>query len=426
MASFQISTHLNQELICPYGVRATIFPAVGKRSRLKLNRTRIRVSLSSGTESKVSGTHWVLPGLGRKGEFFIEFIAKSSAWEQGVYRVNAVTAEPFKMNGNYCLSSYLQVGDKVSFGLNELSIGDQSEVEHDQIEVDEKLADSELPILIQGKTGSGKSYLANRIHEKSGRLGKFIQVNIASFSPSLIESELFGHVKGAFTGANHDRMGAFQSANRGTLFIDEVDSLSLDMQTKLLLFLDNLKVRAVGSTEQQQCYVRLIFATGRDLTQLVNEGKMRADFYFRLKTGFSLRLPSLKDSKEKISTFCEQFELKHDVRISRTLLHFYQGLAWPGNYRQLGGHLLKKKELAVGRVIELDECDRSLALDDSIDLDGNNLEFDRYRSLHQVKNDYAKEVYFKMGGNTKDVCKVLSIAPSTLRGMKKDWGELVC
>lgn len=129
-----------------------------------------------------------------------------------------------------------------------------------------------MPIFLSGETGTGKSTLAREIHDISSRSKEpFVQINIASFSQNLVESELFGHAKGAFTGALFEKRGIFLEANKGTLFLDEIDSLSFELQTKLLLFLDDLKIRAVGSNHDKKVDVRLIVASGENLEDLIQK-----------------------------------------------------------------------------------------------------------------------------------------------------------
>ena len=166
--------------------------------------------------------------------------------------------------------------------------------------MEQNLINSDLKILISGETGTGKSHLARKVHEKSGRLGEFVAINLSSFNPQLIESELFGHKKGSFTGAIHDKTGAFSMAKNGTLFLDEIDSLPLDLQTKLLTFIDNKKFRRVGDTKEESINTRLIFASGRPLEQLVEQGSFRKDLFFRLKSGHSVEMASLRNDIPRI------------------------------------------------------------------------------------------------------------------------------
>ena len=156
---------------------------------------------------------------------------------------------------------------------------------------------SSMPILLIGETGTGKTTIAKKIHDESGVGGNFVHLNLSSFSQSLIESEIFGHRKGAFTGAISDKKGAILEANKGTLFLDEIDSIDISLQTKLLTFLDNGEFRAVGGGSNTSD-VRMIYSSGKNIKDLVASGEMRLDFYFRLKNSLCLEVPNLRDNKD--------------------------------------------------------------------------------------------------------------------------------
>ena len=207
--------------------------------------------------------------------------------------------------------------------------------------LDEKIVKSKVPILIEGETGVGKTHIARKIHEASGCQGEFVHVNLCSFSPGLIESELFGHIRGAFTGAMNDKKGALREAREGTLFLDEIDSLSIEMQTKLLLFLEDFLVRPVGSAIKYPVQTRVICAAGKDLGEMVKEGFMRKDFYFRISSGKKLKLKSLREDPSRVESIMNKFALDKDIYFSPKLYEFYKSLPWPGNIRQLVGHLQK-------------------------------------------------------------------------------------
>ena len=197
------------------------------------------------------------------------------------------------------------------------------EVDHPILK-NHKLIRSDLNILIQGETGTGKTRLARRIHDESGSSGDFVHINLSSFSPSLIESELFGYQKGSFTGAIKNKVGALASANFGTLFIDEIDSLPFALQTKLLLFLDDQKFSPVGSRQVLSANTRIIFASGRSLIDLVKRGSMREDFYFRIISGHEIRMRPLRDCPELIDRLINHFSIKNNVSLTIKLKEFYK------------------------------------------------------------------------------------------------------
>jgi len=199
-----------------------------------------------------------------------------------------------------------------------------------------------MSVIIQGESGTGKEYAARCIHQQSNRAQKpFVAVDCGALSKELAASELFGHVKGAFTGAMLDKKGLFEAADGGTLFLDEVGNLSYDVQIKLLRALQEKVVQPVGSTEQIRINVRIITATNDDLTRSVNNGDFRQDLYHRLNE-FKIQIPALRDRDKDLDLFIDHFitmsnrELKRNVRSLSTevtdTLHRYD---WPGNLREL-------------------------------------------------------------------------------------------
>jgi DNA-binding NtrC family response regulator len=202
-----------------------------------------------------------------------------------------------------------------------------------------RIAASDSTILIEGETGTGKGLLAEVVHQKSPRAGgPFVVIDCSAIPQSLIESELFGHVKGAFTGAQTARPGAFEGAAGGTVFLDEIGELPLDMQPKLLRALEERTVRRIGSLEPVRLDVRIIAATNRDLRQEVNRGVFRSDLFYRLNT-VRIRLPSLRERREDIPLLVEhfyrQFAKDDDPPPSAALLAAFSRQDWPGNVREL-------------------------------------------------------------------------------------------
>ncbi|MFZ0033582.1 MAG: sigma-54 dependent transcriptional regulator [Sedimentisphaerales bacterium] len=209
-------------------------------------------------------------------------------------------------------------------------------------EVLRRVAPTNIFVLIEGQSGTGKELLARAIHNNSPRWDKpFKPVNCAGLSITLLESELFGHVKGAFTGADSDRKGMFEIADKGTLFLDEIGDMPLPMQAKLLRFLEDGIIIPVGSNKQIVVDVRVISATNHDLTQLIEKKKFRQDLYFRIK-GVSIVLPALRDRAEDIPLLTEYF-LKEAAAetgsavtgITEAAQMVLSSYDWPGNIRQL-------------------------------------------------------------------------------------------
>lgn len=205
----------------------------------------------------------------------------------------------------------------------------------------ERVAKTPLPILIQGETGTGKEVLARAIHEASGRRGPFVAVDCAALNQSLVESELFGHVRGAFTGAARDRDGLVAAADGGTLFLDEVAELPLEMQTRLLRLVQEGTWRPVGGDEERSGEIRVLAASWRDLRNRVSERLFREDLYHRLAV-IELELPPLRDRGADVTDLAEHFLRMECERVGRgvpELSHrLRQHLAkyrWPGNIREL-------------------------------------------------------------------------------------------
>jgi len=204
-----------------------------------------------------------------------------------------------------------------------------------------RTATSDSTVLIVGETGVGKGLLARSLHNESSRLGPFVSVSCAALTPSLVESELFGHEKGAFTGADRGRRGYFELAHRGTLFLDEIGELSLQLQAKLLAVLEEREVQPLGSEERVTVDVRFMAATNRDLQAEVAKGRFREDLYYRLAV-MSLALPPLRERREDIPEIAQSYvehyrALAHsDVTgISKTAMRCLIDYPWPGNIREL-------------------------------------------------------------------------------------------
>ncbi len=218
----------------------------------------------------------------------------------------------------------------------------KSRVVLDLLQVIEKASQTNSSVLILGESGVGKELFAEQLHLKSQRVKKpFVRVNCAALSPQLLESELFGHVKGAFTDAANDRKGRFETANGGTIFLDEIGEIPLDLQVKLLRVIQARSFEKVGSSETISVDVRIIAATNRNLEQMVSEGKFRSDLYYRLNV-LPLYVPPLRERKDDIEPlamfFCRKFsvETKKDfIGFSETALAALHAYFWPGNIREL-------------------------------------------------------------------------------------------
>jgi transcriptional regulator with GAF, ATPase, and Fis domain len=219
-----------------------------------------------------------------------------------------------------------------------------------------KAGRSDIPVLICGETGTGKELAAHRIHEESRRVqGHFLEINCAALSETLLESELFGHVKGAFTGASHDRPGKFAAASGGTLFLDEIAEMTVTSQAKILRVLEEKKVTPLGSEKAVPADTRIIAATNKNLVELVKEKRLREDLYYRL-CGIEIKMPPLRERVEDIPLLAIYFLKKASIqqnrknppRLSSEALDMLMTFAWPGNVRQLEQALLAATALCEG------------------------------------------------------------------------------
>ncbi len=206
----------------------------------------------------------------------------------------------------------------------------------------ERAAKTDASILITGENGTGKSLLAHYIHQHSLRADKrYVSVNVGAIAPTLFESELFGHKKGAFTDAKEDRLGRFEIAEGGTLFLDEIATLSLELQSKMLRVLESKEFEVLGSSQTKTADVRIISATNSELATAIEQGEFRRDLLFRLNT-IELHIPPLRDRKDDIAPLAEHLLLVHgkkyqraNMALSNDALKALKNYSWPGNIREL-------------------------------------------------------------------------------------------
>ena len=401
------------------GDSCSIFPSQGKRKAFTLNRHCIDLISHHYRPNDLSLSYIELP-ITEPGQFHYR-LELDQTDHKGRFVLKTLKGNAFWLNGLAAKEAYVERLDRLFIDDNKVNFDpfDLKELlsrhfEHPVL-LQQNLLESDLKILIEGETGTGKTHLASKIHEKSGRIGSFVAINLSSYNPQLVESELFGHKKGSFTGAVKDKLGAFQTAENGTLFLDEIDSLPLDLQTKLLTFIDNNKFRRVGDTKECAIKTRLIFASGRPLERLVQEGQFRKDFYFRLKSGHTVTLQSLRNDINRIREACQYFSLKHGIAFSTRVLEFYETLAWPGNLRQLFGHLEKKRVLGRSLKLDFDHLDEELLLQSS-DLMALEAPMNII-PMKNLKEDYVKRALSICDGNVAMVARKLLVTEKTIRGI---------
>jgi transcriptional regulator with GAF, ATPase, and Fis domain len=225
-----------------------------------------------------------------------------------------------------------------------------------------KVAVSPSAVLIRGESGTGKELLAAAIHQASPRAARpFVKVHCAALSQSLLESELFGHVKGAFTGADRDRVGRFEQASGGTLFLDEIGDINLEVQTKLLRVLQDMSIERVGSSLPISVDVRILAATHQDLEALIRAGRFREDLYYRLNVIY-LHVPALRERREDVFELAVYFLNRHAHRTGKLVTHLdpeaveaLVAYGWPGNIRELENIVERAVVLADGKAVTLDD-----------------------------------------------------------------------
>ncbi|MBU2529853.1 MAG: sigma-54 dependent transcriptional regulator [Elusimicrobia bacterium] len=227
----------------------------------------------------------------------------------------------------------------------------------------EKVAKIDASVLIKGPTGSGKELVAREIHKLSQKKGHFVPINCSAIPDALLETELFGYEKGAFTGADSNRKGKFEHANRGTIFLDEIADMPLLLQAKLLRVLQDKIITPLGKNDPMQIDVRIISATNKDIEKLIKEGKFREDLYYRLNV-ISVDVPSLMDRLEDISLLAEHFVKKYSrqfnkkiTEIDSKLMERFAKYSWPGNVRELEGVIQKLIAMSETSVLTDDDLD---------------------------------------------------------------------
>lgn len=219
-------------------------------------------------------------------------------------------------------------------------------------------ADSNAPVLIRGESGVGKELVCRELHNHSPRYSqRLVAINCGAIPAQLLESELFGHKKGAFTGASCDRKGRFELANNGTLFLDEIGDMPLDLQVKFLRVLEERQIEPVGANSAIDIDVRVVAATHRDLTQMIEEGSFREDLYYRLNV-IPLKVPRLADRRDDVAELVDFFAAKFaagrkPVRLDHISRHIMEAYTWPGNVRELSNFVQRLSVLFPGQLIDL-------------------------------------------------------------------------
>jgi len=274
------------------------------------------------------------------------------------------------------------------------------------------VAPTNATVLIEGETGTGKEMIARMVHNNSSRAQQpFVPVDCGSIAPSLIESELFGALKGAYTGADRDRMGVFEAANNGSVFLDEIGDLELGFQLNLLRFLQEKEIRPLGSARGKKVDVRVIAATNRDLQKMVEEGKFREDLWYRLNV-VRILLPPLVERRGDVPLLAHYFlnryndRYKQQAKLTESGLKVLENYSWPGNVRQLQ-HMLERLTILAphGKIDEVSVRD-AIELTEPRDVASD--------TLADTEADQIRRVLTATGGNKSRAAKILGIERKTL------------
>lgn len=290
------------------------------------------------------------------------------------------------------------------------------------------VAPTDMSVIIEGESGTGKEIAARRIHSESKRKKKaFVAVDCGALSTDLAGSELFGHVKGSFTGAINDKEGQFETAKGGTLFLDEIGNLSYEIQVKLLRALQERKIRRIGSNNDIDVDVRIVVATNEDLSVAVSKGEFREDLYHRLNE-FKITVPSLRDRQEDIELFANYFLELSNIELDKSISRFSPNVleklklySWPGNLRELRNVIRRSVLLSQGNEIEIQSLPTEIlndSLRNEVIIEGSNLK------LIQAANE--KELILstlsKVNYNKSKAARILNIDRKTLYNKIKQYG----
>lgn len=337
------------------------------------------------------------------------------------------------VNGSRILEAKLQDHDRLHMGSTEFIFSSEKDLglsptyfSSSNLEWDRQLkripaiAQSPHPILLLGPSGTGKEVLARMIHRLSFRSrGPFLSVNCSALTETLAESELFGHAKGSFTGAQEARKGAFESARSGTLFLDEVGDMPLSVQPKFLRALENLEVKPVGSDTPHPIDVRIVAATNKNLKEQVNKGRFREDLYFRLHI-LQISPPALKDRIEDFDTLLRHFARPLRVNFTAEALAYMKSYDWPGNIRELKNMISRASALFPNMPISKNELHQILDTTESEE-EPNPRSGKRgfaFKPIRQYLQEYERESIIERllfyNGNQRRAAQDLGIPKSTL------------
>ena len=301
----------------------------------------------------------------------------------------------------------------------------------------ECFAATPMGVLISGETGTGKGVVARALHKNSGRSGDLVSVNCAAIPEALLESELFGHEKGAFTGADARHIGKFERAHDGTLFLDEISEMPLSLQPKLLHAIEANEIERVGGEKSIPVDVRVVTATNRDILQAVRDGLFRGDLYYRLEVA-SISLPPLAERQEDIEALVAHFLKKHRgsyesevPQVAPSTWDLLKSYPWPGNVRELENVIQRAAYLIDGQTLLLEHLPEKLRTYQnrfvniperpSLSEDGQSLGIPLGVTLEVVREMFVRQVLARFEGNKTETAASLGVSLRTLQRMLKKY-----
>jgi len=334
------------------------------------------------------------------------------------------------VNGAQVLEALLKDGDLITLGSTdfvvhdsrvkkkEFSLKSKCDYWNTQLETLSSVASTKHPVLLLGPSGTGKDVIAHALHQSSPMAkSPFVSVNCSALTETLVESELFGHIKGSFTGAIADRKGAFESARGGTLFLDEIGDLSYNLQAKLLRALENNEIRPVGADKSVKTEVRIVAATHQNLYQKIREGTFRADLFYRLNV-ITIETPSLKERSEDFEELLYMFARQMKVRFSFNAIQLLKKHDWPGNIRELRNVVARASALFPKKYIEEMHVDILLNKKERLAHAPTGVSYTSETNQMSVIREIEKQMILKRlaanGGNQKLTAIDLGMPKSTL------------
>jgi DNA-binding NtrC family response regulator len=290
-----------------------------------------------------------------------------------------------------------------------------------------KIAASKAPVMIQGESGTGKEVFANLIHQNSHRSDQpYIKINCANLPKELVESTLFGHVKGAFTGAISDKVGAFEEANGGTILLDEITEININIQAKLLRVLQENEFHKVGSQKAIECDVRVLATSNRNIAEAIADDEFREDLYYRLNV-FPISIPPLRERKEDIpllvnyfvNRYTEHYELE-PKNLSDELMEYLTNKKWQGNVRELENKIHRGVILSASSdTITVDHIDKNMFSKVDLEVSQEVLSDLPLMSIEDMELQLIKKALEHTHGNQKEAAKILGITDRTIRNKIK-------